>query len=552
MQSLRMPGLNWPQDAAAGEDIKLLSEANRMFKNGFWRWVLLGSVVLLGLLLRAHDVSRIFLWLDETDMFNEYVYGNHHKSLVDFALFTRDATTVTWGWPGIIWIVSRVFGATIGIARMPTVLLSAAGVLLLFLLVYNLLPRDFPGDRYWPALFAALFASISIIQLEYSQRAYPYGVAPCLATLILLAHFRILRAASPGWKYSPRLLRAIAFYTAVTSLALCIHASLALLPAISVALLSWSAARGLSRQTWAERWRILRPAIGAGAILVCAALLNAKNPKYGFRIYLADYYGTLSPRAIPKLLLHAYDLLTYHLNVAYNPALYWPERLNPILLPLVLLCLLGWSMAALGKFGPQMRHLSLLGLAAVAAPAALSLVRIFPFGGVRQSLFLSPFILIFAALGFYTLRVRPGMRVLGVAIACGYLVVWALNLPAFYAQRQPVYTPADLVAAWEQNGRLPVYSRGAERELRYELRFRPEIPIEGLSDNSKPPYLLVATHNWIGDNRWFAGFPEYLERSGYRATIVRQAPAWNLATAWHSQSLYFPPNGLWIYKVTAR
>jgi len=530
----------------------LLAPNHSMFKSGRWRWGLLAVVFIGGLLLRAYDVSRIFLWLDETDMFNEYVYSDHPKSVVDFALFTRDNTTVTWGWPGLIWVVSRSFGATIGTARMPTVLVSAAGVLLLFFLVYNLLPRNFPGDRFWPALFAALFAAVSIVQLEYSQRTYPYGAAPCLATAILLAHFQILRAASPGWKYSPRLLRAIALYTAVTSIALCVHASLAILPAISLGFLCWSAAADLSRQTWPERWKILRPAFCAGAILLSAVLLNAKNPKYGFRVYLADYYGTLSLRSVPKLLLHAYDLLTYHLNVFYNPSLYWPERLNAFLLPLVLLCILGWSLAAMGKFGSNMRHLSLLGSAAVATIAALSLVRVFPFGGVRQSLFLSPFLLTFTALGFYALHAHPITRILGMVTACGYLAVWGINLPAFYTQRQPVYTPADLLSAWEQNGRLPVYTRGAERELRYELRQHPEIQIAGLSEQTKPPYLLITTHNWIGDNRWFGGFPEYLQKSGYQATIVKQAPAWNLASSWRSQSLYFPPNGLWIYKVTTQ
>ena len=532
------------------EATELLSNANSMLRNGFWRWALLGCVALMGLLLRVYDVSRIFLWLDETDMFNEYVYGAHAKSLVDFALFTRDNTTVTWGWPGLIWIVSHVFGATIGTARMPTVLFSAAGVLLLFFLVYRLLPQDFPGDRYWPALFTALFASISIVQLEYAQRTYPYGAAPCLATLILLAHFQILSAASPEWKYSSRLLRALALYTGAIGIAFCVHASLVLLSAVSVALLCGSAVKGLARQSWAERWKVLRPAMAAGIILFGAALLNAKNPKYGFRGYLAEYYGTLSPGSIPKLLLHGYGLLTYQLNVVYNPALYWPERLNAVLLPLVLLCLLGWGLAARGKFGPQMKHFALLGLAATIVPAFLSLVRIFPFGGVRQLLFLSPFLLAFTSLGFYSLRALPSGRILGAALACGYAAIWAVNLPAFYAERQPVYTAGDVLAAWEQSGRLPVYSRGAERELRYELRNYPAIRVEGLSPDSKPPYLLVTTHNWIGDNRWFGDFPDYLKRSGYQATVVKQAPAWNLAAAWLSQSLYFPPNGFWVYKVT--
>lgn len=540
------------QPVSLPAELKLLTNTASMDKGRFWRWGMLAAIVLSGLLLRAHHLSRIFLWLDETDMFNEYVYSDHHKSLVDFALSTRDATTVTWGWPGVIWIVSRFFGPTIQTARIPTVLVSAAGILVLFFLVYRLLPRNFRGDPFWPAIFAALFACVSIIQLEYAQRTYPYGATPCLAAAILLAHFQVLRAASGGWKYSPKLFRAVALYTVVASIALCIHASLALLPAISVAFLCVNAVGDLFRQPWPERWKVLRLALGAGAILGCAALLNAKNPKYGFRVYLANYYAAPSLRSIPKLLLHAYDLAVYHLNLFYNPALYWPERLNVVLLPLVLLCILGWSFAVLGKFGPHVRHFAFLGLAAVIAPAFLSVVKMFPFGGVRQSLFLSPFLLAFTALGFYALRARLITRILAMGIASGYLVLWAVNLPAFYQQRQARYTPDELVSAWKQNGSLPVYARECERELRYELRQHPEIQIATLPLESKPPYLLIGTHNWIGDGRWYGGFPEYLQRSGYRADLVKEAPAWHPEIRWHSQSLYFPPNGLWIYKVTGQ
>ena len=141
---------------------------------------------------------------------------------------------------------------------------------------------------------------------------------------------------------------------------------------------------------------------------------------------------------------------------------------------------------------------------------------------------------------------------LGIAVACGYLVLWGVNLQAFYAQREAVYAPADLVAAWEQSGRLPVYTRGSDGNLRYELRDHPEIQISTVTTDVKPPYLLITTHNWIRDHRSFGGFPEALEKAGYTADIVKQGPVWNLATAWHSQSLYFPPNGLWIYKVTAQ
>ena len=519
-----------------------------MLKTGPWRWVALAVIVLGALLLRTHDLSRIFLWLDETDMFNEYVYGDHPKSLVDFALTTRNTTTVTWGWPAVIWIVTKLFGPTVGVARMPTVIASTLGVLLIFVLVYHLLPRDYNGNRVFPALFAAGLAAISMPQLEYAQRTYPYGVTPCLAAAILLAHFEVLRAASDGWKYSPRMIRAVALYTAVVSIALCIHASLAFLPAISALILAFGAIQDVRRQPWEQKGKLLALAAGAGSVLFVVALLNAKNPKFGFRPYLTQYYEPVAFKSIPKLLGHAYDLATYHLNLFYNPALYWPERLNIVLLPLVAICILGWSAAALGKFGLGPRRLALLGLAMLATTAVLSLVKVFPFGGVRQSLFFNPFFLIFTALGFYSFRFYPATRIVGTVAATAYLALWAVNLPRFYQERQTAYTADDLVSAWTQTGKLPVYARECEREIRYELRAHPEIQVNTLPKISTPPYLLITTHHWIGDNTWFSGFPEYLESAGYKATIVKQAPGLHLDS--RSQSLYFPANGLWIYKIT--
>src|SRR5262249_25066100 len=157
----------------------------------------------------------------------------------------------------------------------------------LFFLVYTLSPPDLLPGRYWPALFAALFAAVSIVQLEYAQRTYPYGASPCIAAVILLAHFQMRRTTAQGWKYTPQLFRAASLYTAVISIAFSVPSSLALLPAVSLCLLGVSAVRDLRWRPWPERWKVLRLALGAGALLAGAALLSGKNPKYGFRVYLA-------------------------------------------------------------------------------------------------------------------------------------------------------------------------------------------------------------------------------------------------------------------------
>jgi hypothetical protein len=388
-------------------------------------------------------------------------------------------------------------------------------------------------------------------QVEFSQRAYAYGAMPCLAAALLLAHLEVLRAMPGGQAPRRTFYRAVALYTAVASLALCIHPSFALMPLASLALLGLRAWRDFPRWTAGERRSVFRSAAVAGAVLFCAALANAKNPKYGYRPYLARYYHSpLTPHSIVKLLQHAYDLAAYHLNLFYNTSLYWPERANAVLLPLIVFCALGWVLAMRGRFGAGARHLAWLGVAAIALPAVISLIGNFPFGGVRQTLFLSPFLLIFTALGLYSLRARLATRILAVALACGYAGLWGANLPRFYEERLAPYSGDDIVQAWRQNGEAPVYARGCEREVRYNIRAHPEIGIHTLPTTAQPPYLLVSTHYRIDDKVCFPGYLDYLHQAGYKVSVVTERLPKHPESLQYSGSLYFPPNGLWIYKIT--
>jgi hypothetical protein len=517
-----------------------------------WQWALLALILAVAFLLRAYDLPRIFMWLDETDFFNEHVYRNPPAALIDFAVSTKNATTNTWGWPAIIWIACRMFGSTIGVARAPSVLVGTAAVLLLFTLVYRMLPPELEGKRFFPAAIAAAIAAVAMPQVEFSQRTYPYGATPFLAAAFLLAHLGLLSALrrKPDGR---DLLPAAILYTLAGTAAVCIHVSVALLIGASLAFLTLPAARNFAGRSPSERGSLAGLAGGMGVAFLIAGLLNAKNPRYGFRPYLERYYHQPSLHSLIKLLLHVYDFATYHLNLFYNPALYWPESVNWAILPLVLLCALGWGLAVAGRFGWRARHLALLGMFAVALPAGLSLVRVFPFGGVRQTLFLSPFVLAFTALGFWALASRPALRILGAAAAVAYLGLWAINLPRFYRERVTPYSAQDLVTAWRQNGEIQVYMRGGnEREIEYTLRQHPEIPLRSLPLLSKAPYLLITTHYQIDDPIWFAGYRDYLAKSHYQVALLAERPPAHPESEQYSTCLYFPPNGLWIYKVTAQ
>ncbi|MBV8844909.1 MAG: hypothetical protein JO307_19050 [Bryobacterales bacterium] len=518
-----------------------------------WGWLLLLVVLTGAYIVRSHNVSAVFLWADETDFFNAKLFRNPPQPLIPYVVGTRDATTNTWGWPAILWIAARIFGGTVQVARTPGVIAGTLLVAAMFFLIYNLLPDDFPGNRFVPALGASLLAAIAMPQMEFSQRAYPYAAAPLMGALLLLAHThlyrKILVSQVSGAKAGVRpLLRAMAWYAVIGGFVVCIHPSLNILVALSMLFLGIEIARVLAASPGSERSRIIRWCIGVAMVIGALLVLNRKNPKFGFRPYLAQYYHEFSLRSVVKAIFHGYDLATYHLNLFYNAALYWPERLNIVLLPLVILCAAGWWLSATGKYGPVARQLSRLAAAVIAVVAALSFFKLFPFGGVRQTLFLSPFLLVFTALGIYALRANVATRVAAGALTVGYLSLWTINLPKFYADRMIPYNEAELLTDWTQNGRVDVYPWYCQQTLEYVLRGHPEVPI--VDSPPKAPFLLVSTRRRLDNDGWWNPVNKYLRKSGYKATLIDEKLPAHPESLKYSGSLYFPPSGLWVYRVT--
>jgi hypothetical protein len=271
----------------------------------------------------------------------------------------------------------------------------------------------------------------------------------------------------------------------------------------------------------------------------------------GFRAYLQPYYHDFSLRSVPRLLMHAYDLAAYHLNLFYNPSLYWPEALNPAILPLICLCVLGWALASAGKLGAYARHFALLGLLAAAIPAALSTLGVFPFGGVRQTLFLCPFVFAFTALGFHALGGSRLTRLLGAAAAVVYIALWVFNLPRFYQDRLVSYGPEEIAKPWRESGKLPTYAWKAVRPLQYILRGYPEIHVqkpEGADPDPRKlaPFLLISPNHPFGTD--FA-FQQSLQQAGLKLIPVAVKPTKHPESEQYPTCLYFPPNGFEVYKV---
>lgn len=508
--------------------------------------------VLLGLAfgLRVRGLDSILLWMDETDFFNEHVYNVPPTPLRQFMHLVERETTNTLGWPAIIWSLCQVLGASATVARLPSAFAGTAFVLTTYLLLRRHVSEPHGSIA---GLIAALFSTISIAQLEFSQRTYAYGGISLCSSILIISYLRLRCALSARQPVvMSEVTVALTVTTCVAVAALFVHASLGVL--VVAAFLT------LARELWrtAQQGRETRRFIVAVAMLALlsvalAWVMNAKHPRYGFRVYLKEYYHGLDTGGIWFIVSKIYDMLVFHLNLFYDPGLYWPRGANVIMAPLVMACLLGWILAAQGQFGRTGRNLAVLFSTCVGCLCILSLLRVFPLGGVRQTLFVTPFTIAFAALGLCRVASDRRGRIATLVAACTYLGLWSYKLPEFYRSRARVFETADLIRLRGAFRGVPWYvDGGGERALRYFLRNEPGVVIEGFRGGIKPPYLLISLHWPMESSLWNPSLRASLEAEGLEMRLVEQRPArWTIR--WEdSGTLYFPPSGWWVYYVGRR
>jgi hypothetical protein len=520
----------------------------------WYRLLLVLVILLIGVGLRLYALEDIYLWADETDWFDEEIYGEKSMSLRKYAALKASYHTVGPGWPIIVSLTCRAFGGKAAVARIPSVLFGAAAILAIFSLVYRVLQSHLRGSAFLPAFYAALLTAISILQLEFSQRTYPFAAIPALTTLIVILHLEMVRVIQSD-KVSIGKFSIFAFlYTLVGGFSIFLHMSFSVVIGGSFLCFLVLVPRflKLNRQD-----QVIIIGISALAVLgLFLAWVGNAIPlsQSGYRWYLSPYYHRLDFGAISFLLTRAYDVFTYHLNLFYNGILYWPRHLNPVLLPLVGLCIFGWIYAALGKFGQAAKYLSLLATGCMVLTAVLALLKKYPFGGVRQTIFMTPFLLSFTAIGFYTVVRSPKLKPIGVVVAVAYIILWMINLPHFYRERVQPFDSKELMTTWEQSGKLKVYTLGGSNEsIRYRLRGQPRIEIKDLPWPRLPneeSFLLVSTHWSIEDELWRPKLKGEIESSGFVGTLLmNRLPKYPLKRD-YIQSLYYPPNGLWVYKIS--
>jgi hypothetical protein len=133
-------------------------------------------VVAVAFGLRLYGLSRRLIVLDESLIYDPNLL---RLGLREFTWKVWAGTTYNPGWAGVVWVAHRLFGASTFWVRMPSCLASAAASGALYAAARSM------GLSRLAGLVAGSVLACSIFQVEYGQQILPHAVLPLGAGLCL-------------------------------------------------------------------------------------------------------------------------------------------------------------------------------------------------------------------------------------------------------------------------------------------------------------------------------------------------------------------------------
>lgn len=434
--------------------------------------LLVASITVAGALLRLYHLGHRSLWFDEA-----LLYWFSRGSFADVVAQHTQGHSAPPLYGLLVNLVSRVDDSE-AVLRSASCLAGIASVPVAYLLARQLLST--------PTAFAvALLVALAPVQVQYAQQLREYSLASLLAFALLWWFLRFL--AAPGWRQA-------AAFTLVGAAAVFTQYGLSLLLlALNLALLACLPGHH-QRRALLGRWSAIQGVLllAVGAVYQVSLRYQLVEGAYGgsgtFNHLAPDYWDGSAP-VLAFALEQTRDLLLFAL----------PDRM--------FVFLLAAGMAA-AVVQPRLRAVA----AAVAAPALVVLtaacLRLYPYGGIRQDIFLLPGLYLAAGLGLEAIAQRLGvlLRLQGASAA----VVVLFTVPilatgirsslAYLAGTEPEHLRpivARLAELWQPDDRVYVYY-GAEPAFRYYSQTREGEWIRGVTSREVPDRYLQQMDEVLG------------------------------------------------------
>ena len=348
-------------------------------------------IVLLGAGLRLHHISQRSLWLDEA------IAANISRGTLSQTLYlTRSLHSAPITDPLILYAVERVSVAPLAV-RTPSFVASILAVFLMLCFV------TIPTIDYKTAGLAALMLSVSAAQIRYAQEVREYSLSVLYATVLLYVFLSYLSKTD-----KPRV--EIPLYLALFGAPL-IQYGLVL---FSFGILATLFVLALAADDRARR--IVHVIVASGFLGLGGLLSLFLTLRYQWgddAWYLTDYFWTPGTSLVHFIATNTHHLITFFL----------PGLAAAAISALAVLIYLVISIRE--RTVPPMALLAFISCGIVLVCA---LRHLYPYGGIRQCLFLAPVLCLFASesLVFVTNKFPGKMKALGYGAVAGIVVVSGL------------------------------------------------------------------------------------------------------------------------------
>jgi hypothetical protein len=359
--------------AAKVQSTTIAKSCEMLWVSSHRRFFLAAALFLLtiGAALRVYHLGNRSLWFDEALTAN-----TSRGTLTQMLEETRTRCSAPIIHPYILYLVQKVSSDPVAV-RAPSVVASLLAVFLMLAMVRAKV-------SYSAALFSAAILTVSVSQVRYAQEVREYSLAVLLAACLIYCLVRWDVAGSRS--RHPALLYALLFFAPLVQYGLVLLA-FGVLSTIVLRLL-------LARDTC---FRLSHAAI-ASTFLVAGALVSfVLTLRYQFhpgRVpwYLAANY--FDPKS--SSLLHFVGA-----NTAWLLIFLISEHIVRLcfVLGVVIFC----TTRVLTR---QYDSITLLALTSLLITISASIARVYPYGGIRQCLFLAPGLALFAGVVFADLLQR--------------------------------------------------------------------------------------------------------------------------------------------------
>ena len=385
---------------------------------------------------------------------------------------TRHMNSSPLLYPLALWAVQKVGSSEFSVRVMP-----ALGSVLTVGALLFLMPRA--GVARTAAFLAALLAALSVAAIEHAQDAREYSLDALIAALMIAGLLRYLRDGSRGLLCAALIAGPLLQYgLALFGAAALVAAAVANTPPPRTYVRQERLAYHLRVWEWLRRRiGLLLPLSAFGAACAISWPLTARyqweDGGHGGEHYLAKYYyqGGFDAAAMVEFAIgRTWDALIYHM---------------PAVIAAAALVAFGGAVLIWAK-RRRVDALALLALLAVGIALCAALLEAYPWGGVRQNLYLGPMVFLAAGGAFHSVAaeasallrrawVAPALGVaVGGAIAVGGSAAVYLSKDYLYKSDASMKQVISALAELEREGDGVYVSRREVAHMKFHKNEKPD------------------------------------------------------------------------------